>query len=388
MKIERSYEGTNFVTGLRAIAVLLIFLIHSSGGMQELGEAYRLFFDFGKYGVPIFFVITGFTIFSQLLSGHYTLSKFLKIRISRVSIPYFPLILIIFAYINFGGEPFNLWASKLNVDGLSIENLLAHLTYLACFSVEYANTFIGTEWTLHIGIFYYLVLGYLITTNLLKDNFKSLFIVLSGSIFIAIFILYLGYAHKLESLFVHWVPFRYAWMFVLGGVGYYCRNRVNMKLTKQVQDKMSNIVILLSIVCFFVLLNLETIDGVTVLYETFFSLLNGSIFAILAFILIVFVKDSARLSVVFTNKVSIYIGRISFSFYLWHYFIIQMKVANDFTNNFILVFILNFLLTILIAHCWHKVFEVRLYEKVKGYVTRIPGKSIGQLLTRKNQDSF
>jgi peptidoglycan/LPS O-acetylase OafA/YrhL len=32
MNIERHYDGTNFITGLRAIAVLMVFLIHSGGG--------------------------------------------------------------------------------------------------------------------------------------------------------------------------------------------------------------------------------------------------------------------------------------------------------------------------------------------------------------------
>jgi peptidoglycan/LPS O-acetylase OafA/YrhL len=77
MKIERVYEGTKFITGLRAIAVLLVFLIHSGGaGLTEFGGALSTLVTAGKYGVEIFFVISGFTIFYQLFEGNYTLKRF------------------------------------------------------------------------------------------------------------------------------------------------------------------------------------------------------------------------------------------------------------------------------------------------------------------------
>jgi peptidoglycan/LPS O-acetylase OafA/YrhL len=70
MQIDRHYGGTEFITGLRAIAVFLVFLIHSGGGgLREVSEFLNTFVNFGKYGVQIFFVISGFTIFYQLYEG-------------------------------------------------------------------------------------------------------------------------------------------------------------------------------------------------------------------------------------------------------------------------------------------------------------------------------
>ncbi|WP_185976998.1 hypothetical protein [Shewanella psychropiezotolerans] len=54
MKVDRVYEGTNFITGLRAIAVFLVFLIHArGGGLVELGGAFSNLVMIGKYGVEV-----------------------------------------------------------------------------------------------------------------------------------------------------------------------------------------------------------------------------------------------------------------------------------------------------------------------------------------------
>lgn len=79
--LVRDYKDTNFITSLRAIAILFVFIIHSGGGgLRELGAMGNFFVDIGKYGVQMFFVISGFTIFNQFFSEKYTLKKFLLVR--------------------------------------------------------------------------------------------------------------------------------------------------------------------------------------------------------------------------------------------------------------------------------------------------------------------
>ena len=39
MQIDRRYDGTDFITGLRAVAVFLVFIIHSGGGgLRDINE--------------------------------------------------------------------------------------------------------------------------------------------------------------------------------------------------------------------------------------------------------------------------------------------------------------------------------------------------------------
>lgn len=42
--------------------------------------------------MQIFFVISGYTIFSQLFQEGYGLKKFLMVRLTRLSLPYFPIL--------------------------------------------------------------------------------------------------------------------------------------------------------------------------------------------------------------------------------------------------------------------------------------------------------
>lgn len=79
---SKKYDGTNFITGLRAIAVLGVFVIHSGGGgLRTLGEEYNRLVDWGKYGVEMFFVISGFTIFYQLYEKKYDFKSFFALRL-------------------------------------------------------------------------------------------------------------------------------------------------------------------------------------------------------------------------------------------------------------------------------------------------------------------
>ena len=96
MKI-RNYKGTNFITGLRAIAILLVFLVHSGGGeLKNINDGFNNLVHYGTYGVQMFFVISGFTIFYQIFEKGYRFKKFLLVRVSRISIVYFPIIILIF----------------------------------------------------------------------------------------------------------------------------------------------------------------------------------------------------------------------------------------------------------------------------------------------------
>ncbi|MEI6430521.1 MAG: acyltransferase family protein, partial [Pseudanabaena sp. ELA607] len=151
--LNRNYGDTDFITGLRAIAVMFVFLIHSGGGgLRELGPCGNFIVDCGKLGVQIFFVISGFTIFSQFFREKYTFKKFILVRLSRISLPYYPLLLILFTFNILGGHQFNGWAIQLNNGEIDMWNLLAHITYLSTYNLQWQNTIIGVEWTLGIEV--------------------------------------------------------------------------------------------------------------------------------------------------------------------------------------------------------------------------------------------
>ena len=60
-RILRVYGDTDFITGRRAIAATMVVMIHT-GAFADFGTMGQAITSAGKYGVDIFFVISGFTI--------------------------------------------------------------------------------------------------------------------------------------------------------------------------------------------------------------------------------------------------------------------------------------------------------------------------------------
>lgn len=127
----KKYADTNFITGLRAIAILLVFFTHSGGG--GINPLFNSFVEFGKYGVQVFFVISGFSIFYQFFERNYTFKKFLIIRVIRISLVYLPLICLVYLYFLLTQNTLNPWADILNHGQISFTNFILHVHILAAF---------------------------------------------------------------------------------------------------------------------------------------------------------------------------------------------------------------------------------------------------------------
>lgn len=338
--ITRQYSSTNFITGLRAIAILMVFLIHSGGGgLRELSEIGNRVVSLGKYGVEIFFVISGFTIFYQFCKRDYSLKNFLKVRLFRIVIPYFPILLMLFIF------------SDFFMKNISYFELFSHFIFFNFLSNDYANSIIGVEWTLSVEIFYYLLFGVLITYGYISAKSKNLIIWFIVFFIIAILTAYLVKSNIIETLTGHFMPFKYGYMFVLGGMAFMLRIHFEKRYSEEFLNKLSNVTFIFSIFLFFTYLTITIIPMSTSLNEIFFSMFT--------FILITFLRDSAMLSKIFTNRVIVFFGSISYSFYLLHFIVIKTIPLEE--NSFVIWFFI----TTAISFVWYLFFEKFIYQKVK-----------------------
>jgi peptidoglycan/LPS O-acetylase OafA/YrhL len=79
---------------LRGLAALAVCCCHFGGALNNEADptvVYKMFHDYGKYGVHVFFVVSGFVIPFSLFMGKYHIDHFItfmKKRISRLQIPY------------------------------------------------------------------------------------------------------------------------------------------------------------------------------------------------------------------------------------------------------------------------------------------------------------
>lgn len=358
--IQRDYKSTNFITGLRAIAILLVFLIHSGGGgLRDMGSAANFLVDIGKFGVQIFFVISGFTIFNQFFTERYSLRDFLAVRLSRISIPYYPILLLLFIYIKMGGTQFNSWATLFNSGDISVGNLIAHITYLSPYFKNYQNTILGGEWTLGVEVFFYVVFGVLITYGIFKLSPRSfllfgvVFFFISAALVVATKLL------GLDAILMLWLPFGYGYMFFLGGLAYYLRNHLKddrfflrIKLSRSAVSDfvLGALLLMLAIVVVF---------GNGIPYIGLFTELG---FVIATFLLLVFFNSDGRLSILIENNVLLFLGSISYSFYLIHFMVVHTP---DVVMSPAISFLVKLVVTTVLSFVWYWVFEKKAYNSIK-----------------------
>lgn len=374
----RSYEQTNFITGLRALAVLGVFLIHSGGGgLRELSPMWNTFVDWGKYGVDVFFVISGYTIFYQIFHAKYNVKYFLMQRITRISAPYWPLLLLLFLTGIMGVS----LGSNHGAEGLEVtwQNWLLHALYLNFWNVAYSNTIIGVEWTLSIEVFYYMLLGTALTMMVLRNIFVSFVLLSFALLCVAVIGFYVMTSPLVgNSLNIHWSPLLYGYMFALGGVAFFVRRKVSEIYSQSTKNSMSDISFLVCFLLFGINLIYSIVPN-SPAYAGFLNFIHASflfpaglpfVFACLTTLLIAFMQDDSVFGKFFTLRPIIFLGSISYSFYLWHFLILhteflQVNWSNSTLNFFYLLF-----LSIVVSFCWYYVFEKKAYGKIKMMIKR------------------
>lgn len=353
----KSYNDTDFITGMRFYAVLLVFFAHSSGtgiynAYPDLSSLYYL----GKYGVDIFFVISGFTIYAQLSNKRIKLTDFLRIRFLRITSAYWPLLVVLIIYYSaFDGPVLTGWFDFFG-PSIGSENIIAHFFFLGSIFPEYSNSLLGVEWSLNIEIFYYLFFGFLFF-YFACDRLSKLLVLLALLFMLSILAALLRSKLEIAEYLFLWTPLKYGYMFALGAISLLARDFISMKGSEASQYKYSDISI---IFCFFVLCVLCVFDVYLIS-----SFLVSFIFALMCFILLIFVKKGSILSLVFTSSWIVFFGAFSFSFYLVHYPVTNFINSLDLGLPPLATLLFNFILSSVIAYIWYIIFESKLYNGIK-----------------------
>ncbi len=327
---------------MRAIAVMMVFIVHAlSDGVVDINSYLDKLIAAGTYGVQIFFVISGFTIFYQFFSAGYKFRNFIQVRLVRLGAAYYPILLIFFIAVNLDLAEPNSLAMEFTNGELSITNLFMHITYLGFFDKTYIATILGVEWTLYVEVFFYFTLGLLISFKLWKveqNNLQilALFLSINAILFI---LLKSGF---IDSQLAHWMPFRHGILFLMGGIAYRYRYH------KPKQGKLINLVSKFS----FILLLLSIFAAPLIKSD----LLNEFILATTTMLLLAFGTSQTYLFKFLLLKPIQFLGGISFSIYLLHGTII---------NHISDIFFISLILTVLISYLYCQLFEIKVYRKLK-----------------------
>ena len=288
----RRYPGSDFVTGLRAYAALMVLIIHT-GALREFGKLGANVTDAGKYGVAMFFVISGFSVTaSYFKSKNY--AGYLVQRIARI----WPMYAIALA------------AGGLFSVHLDLYNIFMHLSFLSFLDYRIANNILGVEWSIPIEVSWYLLLPLVL---LRWYNYRDLVIgcvalLICGAALRLLLHFTIG---KGGGLAAHYMPVRHGAFFLLGVIAYKLRKEGGL-----LDDRISALIATGALL----LIPLVMASGLR---------LSGEAIALAAAALIAFYRDSAVLPrTALSNKVVLFLGTISYSFYLLHVLVLGLATTS------------------------------------------------------------
>jgi peptidoglycan/LPS O-acetylase OafA/YrhL len=284
----------NHIQFLRAISVLFVFFYHLK----------LSYFEYGFIGVDIFFVISGYVITSRIYNEYlefkkFNFLKFYKKRINRI----YPVLFFIFSFtlifiILF--QPLDLFLNNLKVYFFTIFGI-SNLYYLFS-SKDYFDTVFedpyAHSWSLGVEEQFYLlfpILFIIILKYIKKINLNI--ILISLIIIIGVIFTYL-FSNDGKTIF--YSPLFRFWQFLLGSLIFLISTKIEKK------NLIISILIFLSLITF--IIKGKIFDSVTL------TLLSS----ILASLFILFYEDKKYGKLFFENIFLVFIGNISYSFYLWH----------------------------------------------------------------------
>jgi peptidoglycan/LPS O-acetylase OafA/YrhL len=310
MPESQTIKHYNYVDALRGLAILLVLAIHVGQNVAGITPLSYFIFTKGQYGVQLFFIVSAFTLFlsySQRIikDGKNAVKFFFIRRFFRIAPAYYCAIIFYSLLIVF--------ARGLVLKNLDFSSILASVLFVNSFIPKAINYIPPGGWTIGTEMLFYLFIPLLFT------RVKSL----SGSIFLffSVVVLSLGLNESVKIVALHlwhlkvvgdwflyyWLPNQFP-VFVLGFVCYFVLQKkfTISKLTAYINLALA---LIWAAITFFICKK--------------FDFLPEHILISFSFCLILITLAKQRISFL-ENFLTRFFGKISFSMYLIHFFIIGL----------------------------------------------------------------
>ena len=324
---------------LRALAIILVICYH-----LEVQFFNFVVFRGGFLGVDIFFVISGYLISSiiktEISNNQFNFSNFIERRLRRI-IPVFLLAILISLPL---GYFFIMPSEMMDLAKSAISSSFLLSNYYFHFSLSaYANlsSFLKPlihTWSLSVEGQFYLTycLIILFINKFFKKKLKIIFLI----IFIISFVIAIWASYSHPGINFYSSPSRF-WEFILGALIPYS------KIKSDINDKVRQSIVYFSLLIIIISSFYIDIEDKHPGFITIFVILP-------TILLIILSKSNYK---IFESKFLAFIGKISFSIYIWHYLFFSFARHINFFESF-----LQKILILSICICF-SIFSYFFYEK-------------------------
>lgn len=302
------------IDGLRALAILLVIIFH----------AFPHFLRGGFIGVDIFFVISGYLITSIILKGltqgSFSLLEFYSHRIKRI----FPSLIVVLSFCMLSGW-YILLANEYQLLG---KHIASGSIYISNFILESESGYFDTDtkykpllhlWSLSIEEQFYLAFPFVLIT-IFRFNINPF---LSILLFLIISFIINVYSIENNTARVFYYPHTRAWELLIGSsvacINLHARYKFDSFfetiLIYRIIDKKTQANLLAWFGFSLIMIAWINFDHEKILFPGFWALVPaiGTACLILA-------GEKAWLNQrVFSSKIAVFIGLISYPLYLWHW---------------------------------------------------------------------
>ncbi len=334
-------EYKKHIQFLRGFSVLCIFLFHTNIPL----------FKKGYLGIDIFFVISGFVITKTIFQGYLSekkinLSNFYINRIKKI-IPnlFFIVGTTYFIYLIFGPPNMGLWNEIFGVF-LGISNIY-YLTSRTDYFDGIFDDPLAHTWSIGVIQQFYIIYPLLIFLIFLSKEKKFFNLQIFFLISFTTSIFFFHYNLNNNPLFSFYSTSMRLWELIFGGILFFYKLKI----------KKNNIISIGSLLLIIYLIFTPS---------NFNYLYLNLIIVILSGVFIIFFSKSE----IFEKNPLIYLGNISFSFYLWHLpvlYFFELYILNIFYLDVVLSFIFTLILSVASYTLIEKKFRYLNFASYKKY---------------------
>lgn len=337
----------NPLTSFRFIAAVSVFLIHAG------------YFKEGYIGVTFFFILSGFILtynyYDKFVDLSYNrLKNFYKSRISRI----YPVhLLTLFVSIPFVG--FYVFLKHSDTVGAAIQKGVLNIFLLQSYvpSSAYYFSYNTVSWSLSAEMFFYTLLPFILTLlHKVKLETKSLLLLAT-----LLYVLFLITVFKLQNYsFSEWLfyifPVFRLFDFVVG-ISLALIFIKNKKILEEKSKERFSFLELLSLLCLAIAIGFKNYVPQAFRWDVYYL-------PFMSMIIFIFSNQKGVISKLLSNKKIIYLGEISFSFYMIH--LLVLRYITNVSKN-ILVIILCFCVSLLLSHLTYKYYEQPMRRKLANF---------------------